>query len=224
MTIDQDLVHEAPMVPFTRTEKGSRRLQIAMMAAMAIIDAIFLYAMVSFVNAGPSFAVNAGQVQQLSLSFGQLIALPSVILVTYVLMARRTLVLDLEIQPVVEDLEDTHSEAVYLVNSEKTPASTYLSRTFRLDPAAVRSLTEEIARFQSDTIANLQEQSRSLRTELDSAKVLGGEAWSQSTDLKALDQRHLPSIHHDPLGTWVLVGIVATVVGVAVWAAMAAGV
>ena len=87
VTIDQDLVHEAPMVPFTRTEKGSRRLQIAMMAAMAIIDAIFLYAMVSFVNAGPSFAVNAGQVQQLSLSFGQLIALPSVILVTYVLMA-----------------------------------------------------------------------------------------------------------------------------------------
>ena len=224
VTIDQDLVHEAPMVPFTRTEKGSRRLQIAMMAAMAIIDAIFLYAMVSFVNAGPSFAVNAGQVQQLSLSFGELIALPSVILVTYVLMARRTLVLDLEIQPVVEDLEDTHSEAVYLVNSEKTPASTYLSRTFRLDPAAARSLTEEIARFQSDTIANLQEQSRSLRTELDSAKVLGAEAWSQSTDLKALDQRHVPSIHGDPLGTWVLVGIVATVVGVAVWAAMAAGV
>ena len=184
VTIDQDLVHEAPMVPFTRTEKGSRRLQFAMMAAMAIIDAIFLYAMVSFVNAGPELAVNAGQIQQLSLSFGQLIALPSVILVTYVLMARRTLVLDLEIQPVVEDLQDTHSEAVYLVNSEKTPASTYLSRTFRLDPATVRGFTEEIARFQSDTIANLQEQSRSLRTELDSAKVLGVEAWSQSTDLK----------------------------------------
>jgi hypothetical protein len=224
VTIDQDLVHEAPMVPFTRTEKGSRRLQFAMMAAMAIIDAIFLYAMVSFVNAGPELAVNAAQIQQLSLSFGQLIALPSVILVTYVLMARRTLVLDLEIQPVVEDLQDTHSEAVYLVNSEKTPASTYLSRTFRLDPATVRGFTEEIARFQSDTIANLQEQSRSLRTELDSAKVLGVEAWSQSTDLRSLGHGHAPSIQRDPVGMWVLVGVVAVVVGVAVWAAMVAGV
>ena len=223
VTIDQDLIHEAPMVPFTRTEKGNRRLQFAMMGAMAIIDAIFLYAMVSFVNAGPAIAVNAGQIQQLSLSFGQLIALPSVILVTYVLMARRTLVLDMEIQPVVEDLQDTHSQAVYLVNSEKTPASTYLSRTFRTDPSTVRGLTEEIARFQSDTIANLQEQSRSLRTELDSAKVLGVEAWSQSADLRALGHSRAPSIHRDPLGMWVLVGVVATVVGVAVWAAMAAG-
>ena len=106
-------------------------------------------------------------------------------------MARKTLVLDLEIQPVVEDLEDTHSEAVYLVNSEKLRRRRISrGRTARTRPP-FRSLTEEIARFQSDTIANLQEQSRSLRAELDSAKVLGGEAWSQSTDLKALDQSHL---------------------------------
>ncbi|MHB8430189.1 MAG: hypothetical protein ACYDDZ_06615 [Acidimicrobiales bacterium] len=227
VTIDQDLIHEAPMIPFTRTEKGNRRLQWAMMAAMGIIDAIFLFAMVTFLSAGPQLVAGTAQAQQaaqsLFLTFGELIALPTAILVTYVLMARRTLVLDMEIQPVVEGLQDTHSEAVYLVNSEKTPASTYHARTFHIDPSVVRGLTEEISRFQSDTIANLQEQARSLRTELDSAKVLGVEAWSQSADLRALGHDRAPSIHRDPVGMWVLVGVVGIVVGVAVWAAMAAG-
>jgi len=88
-------------------------------------------------------------------------------------MARRTLVLDLEIQPLVEGLQDSHTEAVYLVNSEKSPASAYLARLLRLDGSSLRGLTEQIARFESDAIANLKEQARSLRTEFDSAKVLG---------------------------------------------------
>ncbi|MGH9030414.1 MAG: hypothetical protein ACRDV4_12470 [Acidimicrobiales bacterium] len=223
VTIDQDLIHEAPMVRYTQTEKGSRRLQLVMMGSMAVVDAIFLYVMISLINAGPAVVADAAAVQQIAFSSGYLFAFPILFLVTYVWMARRTLVLDMEVQPVVEDLQDTHSEAVYLVNSEKTPAVTYLTRLFRTEPAAVRGLTGEIARFQSDTIANLQEQARSLRTELDSAKILGVEAWSQTTDLRALGQTRAPSIHQDPIGMWVLLGIVAVVVGVAVWAVMATG-
>ena len=223
VTIDQDLIHEAPMVRYTQTEKGSHRLQLVMMGSMAVVDAIFLYVMVSLINAGPAVVEDAALVQQTAFSSGYLFAFPILFLAVYVWMARRTLVLDMEIQPVVEDLQDTHSEAVYLVNSEKTPAAVYLSRLYRTDPSAVRGLTEEVARFQSDTIANLQEQARSLRTELDSAKVLGVEAWSQSTDLRALGQSRTPSIQHDPVSMWVLVGVVAVVVGVAVWAVMAGG-
>jgi hypothetical protein len=223
VTIDQDLIHEAPMVRYTQTEKGSRRLQLVMMGSMAVVDAIFLYVMISLINAGPAVVADAAVVQQTAFSSGYLFAFPVLFLAVYVWMARRTLVLDMEIQPVVEDLQDTHSEAVYLVNSEKSPAAAYLARLYRTDPSAVRGLTEEIARFQSDTIANLQEQARSLRIELDSAKVLGVEAWSQSTDLRALGQTRAPSIHQDPVGMWVLLGIVAVVVGVAVWAAVAAG-
>ena len=200
VSIDQDLIHEAPMIPYTRTEKGARRLQWATMTAMGIVDAIFLFAMLTFLSAGPSIAVGTAaaqqQLQSLSLTFGELVALPSAILVTYVLMARRTLVLDLEIQPLVEGLQDSHTEAVYLVNSEKSPASAYLARLLRLDGSSLRGLTEQIARFESDAIANLQEQARSLRTELDSAKVLGAEAWSQSADLQ--DAGTGPSSLHPP--------------------------
>ena len=227
VTIDQDLIHEAPMIPFTRTEKGARRLQWATMAAMGIVDAIFLFAMVTFLGAGPSLALGTREAQQqlqsLSLTFGELVALPSAVLLTYVLMARRTLVLDLEVQPLVEGLQDTHTEAVYLVNSEKTPASAYLSHLLRLEPSSLRGLTEQIARFESDAIANLQEQARSLRTELDAAKVVGAEAWSQSADLRALGQERSSPIQRDPAGLWVLLAVVAVVAGVAVWAAMAAG-
>jgi hypothetical protein len=227
VSIDQDLIHEAPMIPYTRTEKGARRLQWATMTAMGIVDAIFLFAMLTFLSAGPSITVGTAaaqqQLQSLSLTFGELVALPSAILVTYVLMARRTLVLDLEIQPLVEGLQDSHTEAVYLVNSEKSPASAYLARLLRLDGSSLRGLTEQIARFESDAIANLQEQARSLRTELDSAKVLGAEAWSQSADLRTLGQDRPASIHRDPASLWILLAVVAVVVGVAVWAAMTAG-
>ncbi len=227
VTIDQDLVHEAPMIPFTRTEKGARRLQWATMAAMGIVDAIFLFAMLTFLGAGPSLALGSAaaqqQLQSLALTFGELVALPSAVLVTYVLMARRTLVLDVEVQPLVEGLQDAHTEAVYLVNSEKSPASAYLARLLRLDASSLRGLTEQIARFESDAIANLQEQARSLRTELDAAKVLGAEAWSQSSDLRALGQDRSSAIGRDPVSLWVLLGVVAVVVGVAVWAVVAAG-
>lgn len=227
VTVDQDLIHEAPMVPYTRTEKGARRLQWATMAAMGIVDAIFLFAMATFLSSGPALALGTAaaqqQLQSLSLAFGELVALPSAILVTYVLMARRTLVLDIEVQPLVEGLQDAHTEAVYLVNSEKTPSSAYLARLLRLDASSLRGLTEQIARFESDAIANLQEQARSLRTELDAAKVLGAEAWSQGTDLRALGQDRPSSIHNDPGSFWVLLAIVAVVVGVAVWAAMSLG-
>ncbi|MGI0155992.1 MAG: hypothetical protein ACREDE_07685 [Thermoplasmata archaeon] len=228
VTVDQDLIHEAPMIPYTRTEKGARQLQWATMSAMGIVDAIFLFAMLSFLGAGPSLALGTAEAQQqlasLSLTFGELVSLPLAILLTYVLMARRTLVLDLEVQPLIEGLQDTHTEAVYLVNSEKSPASAYLARLLRLDADSLRTLTEQIARFESDAIANLQEQARSLRTELDAAKVLGAEAWSQSTDLRALGQDRGSSIHQDPTSLWVLLAAVAVVVGVAVWAAGASGV
>ena len=132
VTIDQDLIHEAPMIPYTRTEKGARRLQWATMTAMGIVDAIFLFAMLTFLSAGSSIAVGTAaaqqQLQSLSLAFGELVALPSAILVTYVLMARRTLVLDLEIQPLVEGLQDSHTEAVYLVNSETLDRAALLVR------------------------------------------------------------------------------------------------
>jgi hypothetical protein len=223
VTIDQDLIHEAPMIRYTQTEKGSRRLQLVMMGSMAVVDAIFLWVMVSLINAGPAVLQDAAVVQQTAFSSGYLFAFPIMFLAVYVWMARRTLVLDMEIQPVVEDLQDTHSEAVYLVNSEKTPAATYLSKLYRTDSTAIQGLTEEVARFQSDTIANLQDQARSLRSELDSAKMLGVEAWSRTTDLRALGQTRVASIDRDPIGTWVLMAVVAVVVGVAVWAAIAAG-
>ena len=72
------------------------------------------------------------------------------VLVTYVLMARRTLVLDLEIQPLVEGLQDSHTEAVYLVNSEKSPLPRTSPGYCRLDGSSLRGLTEQIARFESD--------------------------------------------------------------------------
>lgn len=187
VTIDQDLIHEAPMKAYTQTEKGARNMQRAMIAMMVIVDLIFLVAMASLTSLGPAAQYNPGPViASFTQQFGEAIAFPTAILAVYVVMARRTQVLDMELQPVLEGLQDTHSEAVYLVNSEKTPASTYVSRILRLDPGAIRELAEEITRFQSDTVSNLMDHQLSLRDQLDQAKILGIERMSHNADMQIL--------------------------------------
>jgi hypothetical protein len=224
VTIDQELIHDAPMIPYTRTEKGSRRLQMWVLLSMVLADAIVLYFMLQFIQQAPAITYASSQLAGLGIQFVEAMVFPFAILATYVVMARRTLVLDMEIQPVVENLQDTHSEAVFLVNSEKSPVTTYVSRIFRLEANSVRDLSEEIGRFQSDTISNLQEQARGLRSELDHAKILGIDRYSQSADMAVLGR----ASGGGPGGsTWdtilLIVGIVAVVAVVATYASLAGG-
>lgn len=224
VTIDQDLIHEAPMIPYTKTEKGAKRLQWAMMVAMVIVDAIFVFAMLQVVSVGPSLAYDTSAVQSITVQFGEIIAFPTAILAVYVIMARRTQVLDMELQPVIESLQDTHTEAVYLVNSEKTPASVYVARILKLDPGVIRELTEEIVRFASDTIANLMQHQTSLRTQLDAAKDFGIERFSLNADMNVLGRATGSGGGGAAWTTTVLIAILVTIAAVVgTYAAVAGG-
>jgi hypothetical protein len=141
-TIDQDLFAEAPSVPYSQTEKGARRLKWAMLATMLIVDSVFLFAMFSVLPAAASPYLTPDQLlaeaQAAMIQFGLILAIPSTALGVYVWMARRTLVADLDVQPVLESIGDTHAEVVFLVRSQKTPASSYLTHLFHLTPETVR--------------------------------------------------------------------------------------
>ncbi len=186
VTIDQDLLAEAPSIPYSQTDKGARNQQWAMMIGMGIFYVIFLILTFVLVSQSTNGSPSSVDVGGTLLQFGEVMAFPVALLILYVWMNRRTQVRYMEIQPVIEDLSDTHTEAVYLVNSEKTPAVTYLTRLFKLDDSAVRELTEEIVRFQSDTIFNLMEDRQGLRGQLDASKDLGIERDNQRLDLEIL--------------------------------------
>ncbi|MCI4345870.1 MAG: hypothetical protein L3K07_03860 [Thermoplasmata archaeon] len=221
VTIDQDLLAEAPSIPYSQTEKGARRQQWAMMSGMVILDVIFLVLMLALTSQSQAGAVTPGAVSGTLLQFGELVSFPTAMLALYVWMNRRTLVRDIYIQPCIENLSDTHTEAVYLVNSEKTPAVTYLVRLFHLEDVAVRELTEEIVRFQSDTIFNLMEDRQGLRGQLDASKDLGIERDNQRLDLEILHGGRSPGVGGMGWATLVLViVVVAVVAGVAVYATM----
>jgi hypothetical protein len=224
VTIDQDLIKDAPMVPYTRTEKGARRFQMWMMLSVVLADILVLYFMFQFITLAPSVTYASSQVASLGTQFVELMAMIFGMLAIYWVMARKTQVLDMELQPVVENLQDTHSEAVFLVNSEKSPVSTYVSRIFRLTPDAVRALSEEIGRFQADAISNLQEQNRSQRDEIDHAKILGVERYSSAADMAVLGRASGGGTAGMGFGTIALIiGIVAILAVVVTYAAMAGG-
>lgn len=217
-TIDQDLLAEAPSIPYSQTEKGAERQQWVMMGGMAIFYVIFLVLTFVVVSQAATGVSSPSDVEGSIVQFGEIMAFPVSLLALYTVMNRRTHVRDIVIQPVIEGLNDTHTEAVYLVNSEKTPAVTYLTRLFRLDVSAVRALTEEIVRFQSDTIFQLMEDRQGLRGQLDASKDLGIERDNQRLDLEILHGGRGTGVGGMGYTTLILlVIVVAIVAGVAVY-------
>ncbi len=226
-TVDQDLLEVSPSVPYTRTEKGAKRVQLITLIGMGAADVIFLIGMLLFATApiatGQAATQAGADLGSQAVIFSLTVACVFIFLGTYLWMARRTEVLDVVIQPVRETILDTHTELVFSTNSTKVPVSTYMSRLLRTDSAGVDKLAAAVRDFQADTISVMRDQIASLRSQLDSTKIGELDTINEGLDLRAFGHGSAPSLRSDATGMWILLGIVATVVGVGVWAAMAAG-
>jgi hypothetical protein len=228
VTVDQDLIAEAPQIPYTQTEKGSRRKQQVIGAFGAVLYVFLLLWTFWSLPTSPatvsSFQAAESQMVSLGAIFGLLAAFASVGPLVYFWTIRRVRVLDVQIQPVWPSIVQAHSEAVFLVNTKKRPASDYLTHVFSLPTEAVRELSEEIGRFQSDLISSLQGQAASFREELDNAQIqLSGER------LRKFNRELLGPGAPPVAGSWnpwaiaLLVTIAVVVTGVGVYAAVLAG-
>jgi hypothetical protein len=224
-TLDQDLVAEAPTVPYSETEKGARRSQWAILVAAGIIYAVFLYAtfttLTATIQIGTTPEEVAGQIESSMMLALLVIAAPAAAVGMYLWMARRTRVLDLRIQPIRQSVSDTECEIVCLTESQKSPAPSYLTHLFRLKPEAVEQLTESFKTFQTGLIDDLQAEVRSLRRQLTEAHSQRFEAEAQDADSRALGYRSTSGLDGWSLATVVLLAtVVAVVVGLGVFLAM----
>ena len=226
--LDQDPLAEAPHTPYTRTEKGQKRVQLVTFLGMGIADLVFLFGMLSFASEPTSTAQavsQAGaQIASQGLIFGLVVALVFGVMGTYLVMARRTKISDWEIQPLAQGQLVPHGEAVFLVNSQKDPAAKYLERVLKLDTSALRDFATAVEKFQSDTISTLQEQNASQRDQLDTTEIVGIEDQICRIDLRALGRQRAPSVPETGFGSLVLVALISAVLaGVVVWALLASG-
>lgn len=228
-SVDQDLISEAPTVPYTQTEKGWRRVQLVMFVGMAIAYIVLIGTTLSF-SASPSVTAQTAQAaqQQVASSLSQVLelaAIPGVGIVVWWLMARKTRVLDLQVQPLVGTFLDAHTEPVFLTNSTKTPASMYLAHVLRVGMEGIEALATAVRNFETDTLAQQREQIASLRFQIDSAKLTGLDSLNENLDMAALSGRRPAVIAAEGgLGTVILSVLIAVAVtGVVVYAALASG-
>jgi hypothetical protein len=228
-SVDQDLIAEAPMVPYTQTEKGWRRVQLVLFIGMAIAYAVLIGTTLSFTSnpavTEASAQAATAQLESTLSSVVELAAIPGVALLVWWFMARRTRVIDLQVQPLVGTMLDAHTEPVFLTNSTKTPASMYLSHVLRVGTEGIEALATAVRNFETDTIAQQREQIASLRSQIDSAKLTGLDSLNENLDLAALSGRRAPAIVAEGnLGMMILTVLIAVVVtGAVVYAVMASG-
>lgn len=228
VTIDQDLLAEAPQIPYPQTEKGAKRRQWAIGAFGAVMYGLLIFWTLSALSTTSSATTNV-QTLDAQIVASTLLALPvAAVAVTaisvYMWLMRRVPVLDVQVQPVWPTKVHEHTEAVFLVNSKKRPASRYLTHLFGLPQEAVLDLAREISTFQTDLISSLQGQATSYRDELDNA-----ESQLEAERQRKFDRDLLGGPRPLSRGGWnvwaivVLVLVLTVLVGVGVYIAIAAG-
>lgn len=228
-SVDQDLIAEAPMVPYTQTEKGYRRVQHALFAAMALSYVVLIGTMLSL-SSSPTATTETAQQVSASFQAGlfqllELIAIPATALLVWWWKARSTFVFDIRVQPLVGTFLDGHTQPVFLTNSTHTPISSYASHVLHIGTDGIEKLTDAVNKFQSDTIHQLREENDNLRFQLDEAKLSGIRSLNESTDIGIFSSRRQSIAPTESAWLTILVvaAIAATVVGALVYAAMASG-
>jgi hypothetical protein len=228
VTIDQDLLAEATQIPYPQTERGARRRQLVIGAFGAILYGLLLGW--TFWTLWTSSAAIGGlpaleaQMALPTLVLAPFAAVLFAVIGVYLVMARRIRVLDIQVQPVWSTKVHEHTEAVFLVNSKKRPASQYLLHLFGLPREAVLDLAREFSTFQTDLISSLQGQATSYRNELDNAA-----AQLEAERQRQFDRELLTRSRPLAGGGWnwpaivLLVAVVSVLVGVAVYVVIAAG-
>jgi hypothetical protein len=228
-SVDQDLISEAPMIPYTQTEKGYRRVQHALFAAMGLSYVVLIGTMLSLTSSPATTTETAQQVSQ-SFQAGffqilELIAIPGTALLVWWWKARSTFVFDIRVQPLVGTFLDGHTQPVFLTNSTHTPISSYASHVLHIGTDGIEKLTDAVNRFQSDTIHQLREENDNLRFQLDEAKLSGIRSLNESTDIGIFSPRRQSITASESAWLTILVvaAIASTVVGAVVYAVMASG-
>ena len=119
---DQDFVHDADQIPYTKTRRGSSRMFQVIMIAFGALYALTLYLTALFIQAGPSIIYYAQQAATLEWDVG---AIAAVLLASAGMWAwngkYNHFVSDWEIQPLRINSVRVSTDFYLLTNSSKLP-------------------------------------------------------------------------------------------------------
>ena len=177
---DQDFVHDADQIPYTKTRRGSSRMFQVIMIAFGALYALTLYLTALFIQAGPSIIYYSQQAATLEWDVGSIAA---VFLSGAVMWAwngkYNHFVSDWEIQPLRINSVKVSTDFYILTNSSKLPVFENVLQLASLAKPEIDSMVEAVRQFEKQEIDRLQTMLSGTRYQLETTEV---EAAAQGLD------------------------------------------
>ena len=177
---DQDFVHDADQIPYTKTRRGSSRMFQVIMVAFGAIYALTLYVAVLFNQVGPSIVYYSQQAAALE---WDVTGVAAVFLSSAVMWAwngkYNHFVSDWEIQPLRINSVKVSTDFYILTNSSKIPVFENVLHLAGLAKPEIDNMVEAVRSFEKQEIDRLQTMLSGTRYQLETTEV---EAAAQGLD------------------------------------------
>jgi hypothetical protein len=217
----EDFIGNADQIPYTRTEKGKKRLLTIMMLAYVAIELLTIYLSYLFVQAGPNIVYYPQVVNSLEWNFGTIAFLFVALVVIWAYNARyHHYVSDWQIQPLIINAEKSDVEFYILTNSSKLPVSITIQKLLKLNANEIEKFVHAVRLFQENTIRDLTDQNKALIENLNKIDVEGFAIHKKSIEaaLATREERFVEKL--DTLKWVAMTIVVAVVFGFVVYIAM----
>ncbi len=186
---DEDLVHNANQIPYTRTIKGEKRLQQVILFTFSFIYLLTVYLAYLLVQAGPNIIYYPQVVNMLIWDFGTISSVFAIGAIIWAVEARyHHYVLDWQIQPLRINSVKVNTDFYILVNSSKVPVYQKVQELAQLADNDIDRLVDAVRIFEKSEIDRLQSQVANLQEQLELLQATGMGNYLEGTEVALLSR------------------------------------
>ncbi|PMP81400.1 MAG: hypothetical protein C0175_05560 [Caldisericum exile] len=186
---DEDLIHNANQIPYTRTIKGEKRLQQVILFTFSFVYLLTVYLAYLLVQAGPNIIYYPQVVNMLIWDFGTIASVFAIGAIIWAIEARyHHFVSDWQIQPLRINSVRVNTDFYILVNSSKVPIYQKVQELAKLTQNDIDKLVDAIRIFEKNEIDRLQSQVATLQEQLEILQATGMGNYLEGTEIALLSR------------------------------------
>jgi hypothetical protein len=189
---DDDLIHNANQIPYTRTIKGEKRLQQVILLTFSFIYLLTVYLAYLLVQAGPNIIYYPQVVNMLIWDFGTISSVFAIGAIIWAIEARyHHFVSDWQIQPLRINSVRVNTDFYILVNSSKVPVYQKVQELAKLTQNDIDKLVDAVRIFEKNEIDRLQSQVGNLQEQLELLQATGMGNYLEGTEVALLSRTQI---------------------------------
>ena len=162
-TIDQDLISESEIYPYSRTIRGQSSTFKSILISSMITYAFLIYFILNIGSISTAVSTPSGQASESVAGFGIIFSIAFLLIYGY--LKARSFVHVCDIQPLTNE-EDGKNLPVYLENSTKALAVDYLQSIGKIPGEGFKEICSGMKQFESDIITNQNKEIKLLNRKL----------------------------------------------------------